>query len=134
MGYWYAVLSDSEDNDWGTGSFDHDEAVRMLAKFPDGMIAIIDGNYDEDGNPNTDPICIKEIFYEEVYGDVDQTTYYIAKPEYADAIYGNQLPICLDLAEVKRLAKEWDMTTEELLEQMNEASDSAIEEYGVYNG
>lgn len=60
--------------------------------------------------------------------------YYIAKPEYADAIYGDQLPICIDLAEVKRLAKEWDMTTEELLEQMNEASDSAIEEHGVYNG
>ena len=48
--------------------------------------------------------------------------YYVADPEYADAIYGNQRPSCLDLAEVERLAKEWDMTTDELLAQMHEAT------------
>ena len=95
--YWYAVLTDNEDNDWGTGSFDRDDAERMLAKYPDGLIAVIDGNYDEEGNPTTDPICI-------------------------------------DLNEVKRLAREWDMTTEELLEQMHEATVDEISEWGAYNG
>lgn len=60
-------------------------------------------------------------------------TYYIANPEHSDAIYGDQLPVCIDLAEVERLAREWDMTTEDLLEQMHEAGESEIEEYGVYD-
>lgn len=61
-------------------------------------------------------------------------TYYIAKPEYSDRIYGSELPICINLAEVKRLAREWDMTTEELLDQMREASEDDMAECGVYNG
>lgn len=40
---WYAVQADREDNDWGTGSFDYDEAVEM-AKYRDcTIIAVIDG-------------------------------------------------------------------------------------------
>lgn len=66
--YWYAVLSDREDNDWGTGSFDRNEAEQMLASYPDGLIAVIDGNYDEDGNATSDEICIEEIWYEDVFG------------------------------------------------------------------
>lgn len=42
-------------------------------------------------------------------------------------------PICIDLAEVERLAREWDMTTEELLEQMHEADEDEIAEFGAYN-
>lgn len=66
--YWYAVLSDRDDNDWGTGSFDQDVAEQMLAQYPDGLIAVIDGGYDEAGNATTDPICIEEITYEDIYG------------------------------------------------------------------
>lgn len=56
---WYAVMSDPEDNDWGTGSFDYDEALEMVKPFiPDGgHIAVID-----DGD---DPICIDEIHFDE---------------------------------------------------------------------
>lgn len=57
--------------------------------------------------------------------------YYIANPEHYDAIYGDQLPICIDLAEVNRLSREWDMTPDELLEQMHEATDDEIAEYGI---
>lgn len=57
--------------------------------------------------------------------------YYIANAEHADAIYGDQLPICMDLNEVKRLAREWGMDTDELLEQMHEADEDEIAEYGV---
>ena len=59
-------------------------------------------------------------------------TYYIANDEYADKIYGSETPVCLSLNEVQRLAREWDMTTEELLEQMHEATANEINEWGVY--
>lgn len=51
--YWYAVMTDNEDNDWGYGSFDLDEAIAMVAKYPEGYIAVID-----DGD---DPVCVREI-------------------------------------------------------------------------
>lgn len=61
-------------------------------------------------------------------------TYYFANDEYVDAIYGNvDAPTCIDLAEVERLAREWDMTTAQLLEQMHEADAAEIAEYGVYD-
>lgn len=60
-------------------------------------------------------------------------TYYIADSEYSDAIYGDQLPTCLDMAEVERLAREWDMTTDELLAQMHEATADDIDEFGAYD-
>lgn len=59
-------------------------------------------------------------------------TYYIANAEYSDRIYGSELPVCIDLNEVKFLAREWDMTTAELLEQFHEATAAEIEEYGIY--
>jgi hypothetical protein len=59
--------------------------------------------------------------------------YYIARPEYSDSIYGDQLPVCLDLAEVERLAREWDMSTDEMLDQMLEADEDDIQQNGVYD-
>lgn len=52
---WYAVMRDNDDNDWGSGSYDYNEAVEMVQKYiPDGgYIAVI-----EEGN---DPICVEEI-------------------------------------------------------------------------
>lgn len=51
--FWYAVMKDNEDTDWGYGSHDLDEAREMLKGYPDGYIAVI-----EEGN---DPICVEEI-------------------------------------------------------------------------
>ena len=51
--YWYAVMVDDDDIDWGTGSYDLDEAMEMVKKYPEGYIAVI-----EEGN---DPICVDEI-------------------------------------------------------------------------
>lgn len=51
--YWYAVLQDNDDNDWGYGSYDLEEAKEMVAKYPDGYIAVI--------AEGTDPICVDEI-------------------------------------------------------------------------
>ncbi|MBQ1772420.1 MAG: hypothetical protein II000_10830 [Clostridia bacterium] len=56
---WYAVVLDQEDTDWGTGSFDKDEAIRMCLsyredeEYKDAYIAMID-----DG---PDPVCIDVI-------------------------------------------------------------------------
>lgn len=51
--FWYAVMQDNEDTDWGTGSYDLAEAKEMLKAYPDGYIAVI-----EEGD---DPICVEEI-------------------------------------------------------------------------
>lgn len=60
-GNWYAIQRDAEDNDWGTGSFDWDEAVNMAKSRGYEIIAEIQGDYDDDGNPtNPDPICVAE--------------------------------------------------------------------------
>ena len=61
-----------------------------------------------------------------------EKTYYFANPEHEGIIYGSESPVCIDFAEVERLAREWDMTTEDLLGQMHEATTAEIEEYGVY--
>lgn len=60
MTKWYAVLADREDTDWGTGSYDLEEAKEMLKDYPEGLIAVI-----EEGN---DPICVEEILYSDIYG------------------------------------------------------------------
>jgi hypothetical protein len=62
----------------------------------------------------------------------DVEIYYIARPEYRDSIYGSGEVICVDLAEIDRLANEWDMDADELLSQFTEATVSDIDEYGVY--
>jgi hypothetical protein len=53
---WYAILLDHEDNDWGTGSHDREEAVKMCRNlqsvYPDAYIAVI--------NEETN-VCIKTI-------------------------------------------------------------------------
>lgn len=52
--YWYAYETDEEDNDWGTGTFDKEEALETLRN-NDGIyqIAVI-----EDGS---DPVCVDVI-------------------------------------------------------------------------
>lgn len=54
---WYAVMIDNEDNDWGTGSYDLDEAKAMVKRnldiYPNGYIAVIDNS--------SDPVCVDEI-------------------------------------------------------------------------
>ena len=54
---WYAVQTNPED-DWGTGSYDLEEAKRMAraqkADHPETLIAVID-------NSTPNPVCIEEI-------------------------------------------------------------------------
>lgn len=57
---WYAVQTDRTD-DWGTGSYDYEEAVQMLKEQGHGLIAVID----EDNDPS-EALCVEEIEFEEV--------------------------------------------------------------------
>lgn len=62
---WYAVQTpqDAENGEWGNGSFDWDEAVKMAkALCDDSRIAEIDGAYDEEGKEHADPIYVAEYF------------------------------------------------------------------------
>ena len=57
---WYAVMRDLEDSDWGTGSYDLDEArakVNELREdgYTDAYIAVIDMHNE------ADPVCVEEI-------------------------------------------------------------------------
>ena len=54
--YWYAVMADAEDQDWGTGSYDYNEAVNMVQQYiqDGGYIAVIEES-------ENDSICVDEI-------------------------------------------------------------------------
>ena len=52
LGYWFAVLKDEGDNDYGTGSYNLHEAYEISRQYNPStvQIAIID--------ENNDPVCI----------------------------------------------------------------------------
>ena len=55
---WFAVVSDEEDTDWGTGSFDYEEAVKMAKEDGYWAVLTIKGIWvGEDGECLVDPIC-----------------------------------------------------------------------------
>ena len=61
---WYALMKDMDDSDWGTGTYDRDEAIRRM-KDSNGfytLIAVID---EGDGNPGS-AVCVAEITVDEV--------------------------------------------------------------------
>lgn len=58
-------------------------------------------------------------------------TFYIAKPEYADAVYGSEYPVCLSLCAITELAAGWEMATDALLKQMDVATPEQIAEFGT---
>lgn len=57
---WYAYQTDADDIDWGTGTYDEDEAAKWLEENPGGRIAVI-----EEGD---DPVCIDEWYGENFEG------------------------------------------------------------------
>lgn len=64
-GYWYAVVKEG-DSDWGTGSFDYEEARQMARELSDSednrhYIAFI--NVGQDGE--ADSLCVKEVHFDD---------------------------------------------------------------------
>lgn len=64
---WYAVQTSADDNDWGCGSYDENEAIEMANNYaelyPENMISIAVIDQGLDGN--ADPICIEERIIQE---------------------------------------------------------------------
>lgn len=64
---WYAVQVGADDNDWGYGSYDEQEALRMAQEAaennPDWLVRIAVIDQGQDGN--ADPICIGERIIQE---------------------------------------------------------------------
>lgn len=60
-------------------------------------------------------------------------TYFIPNAEHMDIWFGSAYPVCMDLAEVSRLASDWGMELDEATDQLHKASDAEIAEYGVYD-
>lgn len=59
--------------------------------------------------------------------------YYFPNIDQEDAFFGGQTPICVDKAELERLATGCGLELEELMKQVHEADPEEITEYGVYN-
>lgn len=64
---WYAVQVGADDNDWGYGSYDEQEALRMAQEAaennPDWLVRIAVIDQGPDGN--ADPVCIEERIIQE---------------------------------------------------------------------
>ena len=66
--------------------------------------------------------------------DMNNKTYYFPNPEHESDFFGGEYPICIDFAEVERLANEWGYeSTDSLLSELHEASEFEISEYGTYD-
>lgn len=62
-----------------------------------------------------------------------QKIYYFPNPGCEDAIFGGGDTVCIDYAEIVRLAAEWETTADALLEQLHEATEDDISAYGTYD-
>lgn len=54
--------------------------------------------------------------------------YIVTEGQEADSIYGDQYPVCITGAEVRRLSNEF---CRDLFEVLHEASEEEVERYGV---
>lgn len=84
---WYAVMRDRQDDDWGYGSHDLEEAKGMLAEYgtDDGYIAVIEND-----------VCIQELEYADLFNTnlvvvdragCDEWTDLVENEEYADKMW-----------------------------------------------
>lgn len=62
--FWFAVMDDTEDYDWGYGSDDLDTAIDMLRRRGRGLICVID-----DGD---DPVALATLTYLSLFGEEEQ--------------------------------------------------------------
>lgn len=101
---WYAVVQNPDD-DWSNGSFDLREAVRIAQNLESAKILVIDTSLDHPfSTGELDPCAKYHIMPEHLSEWGDQTT--------EDTV--------VTFAEVVDLAREWDVTVDELLDQLEE--------------
>lgn len=59
--YWYALQVNKDDIDWGDGTYDKGEAIRIAKERNYYRIAIIDEGIDPKGIEHNSPLCIGEL-------------------------------------------------------------------------
>lgn len=66
---WYAVMMNENDNDWGMGSYNKEEAIKRVKKdFPEeGWIAIIEEVKDEETDEIVETVIIDVITNEDIF-------------------------------------------------------------------
>lgn len=66
---WYAVMMNKNDNDWGMGSYNKEEAIqRVKRNFPEeGWIAVIDEVKDEETDETVETVMIDIITNEDIF-------------------------------------------------------------------
>ena len=60
-------------------------------------------------------------------------TYYFPDSEYAIDFFGSESPVCVDADELIRVSAEWGIDIDELMDQVHEANENEINEYGIYD-
>lgn len=66
---WYAVMMNENDNDWGLGSYNKEEAIKRVKRdFPKkGWIAVINEAINEDTEEVEDTLMIDVITNEDIF-------------------------------------------------------------------
>ena len=66
---WYAVMMNENDNDWGMGSYNKEEAIKQVKKdYPEeGWIAIIDEVTDEATGKIVETVIIDRIAHDDIF-------------------------------------------------------------------
>lgn len=60
-------------------------------------------------------------------------TYYFPNDDRFDEFFSSGDYICVDYAELENLARGWEISMDEMMDQVHEASESEIAEYGTYD-
>lgn len=58
-------------------------------------------------------------------------TYYFPDDYTEFDIFGQEMPVCIDRAECEWLAEQYEMTIDDFMDNMHEATETEIEEYGI---
>lgn len=66
---WYAVMMNKNDNDWGMGSYNKEEAIEQVKRnFPEeGWVAVIDEVKDEETDETVETVMIDIITNEDIF-------------------------------------------------------------------
>lgn len=86
-----------------------------------------------EGGHRRPPEYVVSLLAYAVYTDTvaEKKTWYLPDDEHADAFFGPVTPVCVDMDELIRLAEGWEMPLDELLDQVHEASEEELAEFGV---
>lgn len=117
------MLTPDAEMDWSWWQFNSREKGR------DTEIIVSYYATDVDDITDVEPLAEWSIWESEL-----RESLYMPDDDYLDSWFGSDAPMCLSAEDIAYLANGWGKTVDELMEQVHEASEDEIEEWGVYNG